>query len=432
MLTTVFSILMCVSPIQELSNLEKAVASGDPKLVEQVIQAMAKGASAIDMDQVIKHALLADNPAIENAALRGLAKLTPGPGLTWLCTQAKQHPQKQVRDLLIRYLGSRKDVESFRAVLQGLYDQEDSVALGAIKTLLEKEHRGAIPHLIRALQYQEDRDRDLCLVAEQLRNILGELTGADLFAASEWDTLWKSNRKELEQNKKLDPAKIVLKGTGVKIEPVNFFGQELVSQKIVFVLDTSISMQEKDPKPESSDDHQKGGKGEGTSVGGNARKRRGGSSDELPDSRMRLRRVQKELKRMVRELPKDFHFCLISFDEDVEKMSDFLIKALPDQKRRAIKFIERFDPEGFTSTDLALDAAFNIKGVRTIVLLSDGMPYRAKDPIDGTALLEHLDTINRFEHIPIHTIGFRATAGSASTFLQELSRRSGGKYTEIP
>ena len=47
MLTTVFSILMCVSPIQELSNLEKAVASGDPKLVEQVIQAMAKGASAI-------------------------------------------------------------------------------------------------------------------------------------------------------------------------------------------------------------------------------------------------------------------------------------------------------------------------------------------------------------------------------------------------
>ena len=135
---------------------------------------------------------------------------------------------------------------------------------------------------------------------------------------------------------------------------------------------------------------------------------------------------------MVRELPKDFHFCLISFDEDVEKMSDFLIKALPDQKRRAIKFIERFDPEGFTSTDLALDAAFNIKGVRTIVLLSDGMPYRAKDPIDGTALLEHLDTINRFEHIPIHTIGFRATAGSASTFLQELSRRSGGKYTEIP
>ena len=77
-------------------------------------------------------------------------------------------------------------------------------------------------------------------------------------------------------------------------------------------------------------------------------------------------------------------------------------------------------------------SAFKIKGVRTIVLLSDGMPYRATDPIDGAALLDHIDTVNRFEHVPIHTIGFKATAGSASSFLQELSRRSGGKYTEIP
>ena len=236
----------------------------------------------------------------------------------------------------------------------------------------------------------------------------------------------------LEKKEKLDPAKIVIKGTGVKVEPPNFFGQELVSQKIVFVLDTSISMEEKDPRPERGVEEKGDGKGEGTSVGGSSRKRDDGKFGELPDSRMRLRRVQKELKRMVRELPKDFQFCLISFDEEVEQMSDFLIKAKPDQKRRAFKFIDRFDPQGFTSTDRALEAAFKIKGVRTIVLLSDGMPYRATDPIDGAALLDHIDTVNRFEHVPIHTIGFKATAGSASSFLQELSRRSGGKYTEIP
>ncbi len=431
MLKTFLSIMLCVSSPLEVSSLEKAVASGDPKVIEQVVREMAKGASANDMDQLIEHALLADNPTIENAALNGLEELTPGPGLTWLCTQAKEHPQKQVRDLLIRYLGTRQDVNSFKAVLQGLYDQEDSVALGAIQTLLDKEHSGSIPHLIRALQYQEDRDRDLCLVAEKLRNTLSSLTGVDLFASSEWDALWKSNRDALKEKEKLNPAKIVMKGTGVKIEPPNFFGQELVSQKIVFVLDTSISMQEKDPKPEKTDGHNGDGKGEGTSVNDKDRKR-GGLSEDLPDSRMRLRRVQKELKRMVRELPKNFQFCLISFDKDVEQMSKFLIKALPDQKRRAIKFIERFDPKGFTSTDRALEAAFKVKGVRTIVLLSDGMPYRPIEPIDGAALLDHLDAINRFEHIPIHTIGFRATSGSASTFLQELSRRSGGKYTEIP
>ena len=432
MLTATILILLCHAAPTDLSPLEKAVRSGDPKVVEQVVRAMAKGASAADMEAVIEHALLADNPAIENAALKGLDRLTPGPGLTWLCTQAKQHPRKQVRDLLIRYLATRKDGDSFKAVLQGLYDQEDSVALGAIQALLKKDHNGTIPHLIRALQYQEDRDRDLSLVAEKLRNTLSALTGANLFAASEWNSLWKSNREAIEKQEKLDPAKIVMKGTGVKIKPQTFFGQELVSQKIVFVLDTSISMQEKDPRPENDAGTGEDGKGGGTSVGGAGRKGGGGSGDDLPDSRMRLRRVQKELKRMVRELPSDFQFCLISFDEDVDSMSTFLIKAKPDQKRRAFKFIDRFDPQGFTSTDRALEAAFQVKGVRTIVLLSDGMPYRATDPIDGAALLDHIDTINRFEHIPIHTIGFKATAGSASSFLQELSRRSGGKYTEIP
>jgi len=204
MLKTFLSIMLCVSSPLEVSSLEKAVASGDPKVIEQVVREMAKGASANDMDQLIEHALLADNPTIENAALNGLEELTPGPGLTWLCTQAKEHPQKQVRDLLIRYLGTRQDVNSFKAVLQGLYDQEDSVALGAIQTLLDKEHSGSIPHLIRALQYQEDRDRDLCLVAEKLRNTLSSLTGVDLFASSEWDALWKKQSRCPEREGKTE------------------------------------------------------------------------------------------------------------------------------------------------------------------------------------------------------------------------------------
>ena len=113
-------------------------------------------------------------------------------------------------------------------------------------------------------------------------------------------------------------------------------------------------------------------------------------------------------------------------------MSDQLVQASPDQKRRALKFVDNFEPEGFTSTDRALESAFKIPGVRTIVLLSDGMPFRANDPIDGMKLLEHIDHLNRFEHIPIHTVGFASTSGDAGGFLEELSRRSDGTYTEVP
>jgi len=409
------------------SPLEKAIASGEADVVEKVVQALAKDGTSSAIDQVIQLALLSNNPTVEKAALAGLIGLQPGSGLDWLCTQANQHPRKEIRDLLIGWLSQRKEKECFRAVLQGLYDAEDSVALASIEALRLKSHNGSIPHMIRALKHQEDRDRDLSLVAERIREMLSELTGADLFAASEWDGLWRGNKKVLEDGKKVDAAKVVLKGTGVKIDPPSFFGQELVSEKIVFVLDTSISMQEKDPLTEGASG-KKGGRGTGVASGG----KKDASGDDLPDSRMRLRRVQKELKRMIRELPRSFRFCLVSFSAGVDRMTDQLVAATPDQKRRAIKFVDEFDPKGFTSTDLALDSAFKITGVRTIVLLSDGMPFRIKNPIDPAQLLDHIEELNRFEHIPVHTVGFESTSGDAGGFLEELSRRTRGKYTEVP
>ncbi|MGB1398123.1 MAG: hypothetical protein ACPG7R_09810, partial [Planctomycetota bacterium] len=77
MLTVTILLLLCTVTSADLSPLEKAVRSGDSKIVEQVVRAMAKGASAADMEAVIEHALLSDKPALENAALKGLDKLTP-------------------------------------------------------------------------------------------------------------------------------------------------------------------------------------------------------------------------------------------------------------------------------------------------------------------------------------------------------------------
>ena len=425
-------VLMCalLSPVMERgdSALEIAVTSARADAVQAAVEVLAAEGTSSAINEVIEIALLSNNVTVEKAAMAGLVGLKPGSGLDWICTQASKHSRKEVRDLLMGFLAERPETECFRAVLQGLYDPEDSVALAAIESLRRKSHPGSIPHMIRALKHQEDRDRDLSVVAERVREMLSELTGADLFAASEWDGLWKGNKEVLTKGKKVDASKIVLKGTGVKIEPPSFFGQELVSEKIVFVLDTSISMQEKDPLPEGTGNGKKSGRGTGVDSDGKKKE----SGDELPASRMRLRRVQKELKRMIRELPRSFRFCLLSFNRDVDRMTDQLVAATPDQKRRAIKFVEGFDPRGFTSTDLALEDAFKIPGVRTIVLLSDGMPFRVRNPIDPVQLLDHIEEMNRFEHIPIHTVGFEATSGDAGGFLEELSRRTRGKYTEVP
>ncbi|MDE0961118.1 MAG: hypothetical protein OSB09_10085 [Planctomycetota bacterium] len=435
---TTILLLLLFSPVPAVERragafyddaLEQAIGRSDEKQVKIAVEALATVGTSSAMESVITSALLSGHPALESAALVGLRNLQPGSGLDWLCTQATKHPRKEVRDLLLGLLSQRKETQCFRAVLQGLYDEEDSVALKAIEVLKDKAHPGSIPHMVRALQHQEDRDRDLSLVAERIRQMLKKLTGADLFASSEWDALWKGNKKALGQGKKLDPAKIILKGSGVKVVPPAFFGQELVSEKIVFILDTSISMQERDPLPGAV---KPSGKKESGKTGVKKGAKKGQGWEELPASRMRLRRVQKELKRMIRELPRSFKFCLVTFDEDVDRMSDHLVEATPDQKRRALKFVDNFDPEGLTSTDRALESAFKIPGVRSIVLLSDGMPYRSKDPIDVLQLLAHIEEINRFEHIPIHTVGFASTSGNAGGFLGELSRRNNGTYTEVP
>ena len=77
-------------------------------------------------------------------------------------------------------------------------------------------------------------------------------------------------------------------------------------------------------------------------------------------------------------------------------------------------------------------AALAIENARTIVLLSDGQPYRHEPAIQVPELLDWVDDQNRFRHVQIHTIGFHATSGRASGFLRELARRNRGKYTEIP
>jgi len=103
-----------------------------------------------------------------------------------------------------------------------------------------------------------------------------------------------------------------------------------------------------------------------------------------------------------------------------------------ENKQRAIRFVRKFSADGETWTDHALEAAFAVPDARTIVLLSDGMPFRSKEPIDCFDLLDQVDAWNRFEHKQVNTIGFANTAHEVGGFLQELSRRNGGSYAELP
>jgi hypothetical protein len=252
--------------------------------------------------------------------------------------------------------------------------------------------------------------------------VLKRWTGKDLSESAEYERLWKEHEKELvdpARKKRADPLAGIeweYRGTSVASRLPKFFGQEIRSQDVVFVVDTSISMMVEDPLPPA---------GVGPGTGGE------GSGGEPRGPRQRLLRMQHELVRMLTEMSPEIRFGIVAFDEQVVHFAKSLQPASTANKRRAIDFARGLVASGETWTDRALEAAFELSGARTIVLLSDGMPFRSSDPIDVLGLIRWVEQRNRFEHIEIHTIGFGGSSREVSDFLKELARRNRGKYTEI-
>ena len=82
----------------------------------------------------------------------------------------------------------------------------------------------------------------------------------------------------------------------VDIEVPQFFGLEIAAQRIVFVIDCSMSMRKGDPS--------------------------------------RLERVRSELGRLIGSLPRDAEFSVIAFNSSVKVMSPKLLPATAENKTR--------------------------------------------------------------------------------------------------
>ena len=150
--------------------------------------------------------------------------------------------------------------------------------------------------------------------------------------------------------------------------------------------------------------------------------------EEIPDSRMRLWRVQNELMKVIDKLPSDTHFNIITFNHEIGYFRQGLVPASRTNKMRAIQFVRDFAPEGETYTDEALKAALDIPGVNAIFLLSDGAPRRNDRLLDTEQILDWVDRENRFRRVRINTVAFEQGGRSMKRFMKSLALRNNGKY----
>jgi len=419
------SLLEAQSVSQAKNRLAAAIAAKDFSRATAAVDDLIEIGTNSGLDALISTGLRGDYYGIERYIGGKIMGIPEGPLLDHICELASKSKNPKARVLLTLVLGTRTEKSAFKAVLQNLFDKDDGVVLAAVEKIQERDHTGAIGFLIEALSYQEKKDRLDGLVAYEIRRALKQLTREDMVRVVDWKNWWKPREGNfVRPPEEVDSDDQV---TSVFKEPATFFDIEVPAEKVIFILDVSGSMLKKDPAPEETGEQEKRG---GTGVG-KGEKPPEPSEDDIPESRRRLARVQRELIETVENLPEKTQFNILAFNHQLLPLTEKLLRPTSRNRTKAINFIRGFKAEGETWTDHALMRAFETDGVRVIYLLSDGAPKRDGTRLAIDPIIDWIREANRFARVRVHTVGFEQAGKNMRKFMRRVALQNHGRYVEL-
>lgn len=138
--------------------------------------------------------------------------------------------------------------------------------------------------------------------------------------------------------------------------------------------------------------------------------------------------LKRELSKAIEQLQPVQSFTIHFFsDKRSISFSPQLLMATPENKLRALDFLENVAPRGSTDPIPSLELAFKAKP-QLIFLLTDG------DFPDNPAVLNRIGQLNRDHRVRINTIAFVGEGDSDTAFialLKQIARDSGGLYRHV-
>jgi uncharacterized protein with von Willebrand factor type A (vWA) domain len=166
-----------------------------------------------------------------------------------------------------------------------------------------------------------------------------------------------------------------------------YYGLEISARRVLFVLDTSTSMQGP-----------------------------------------RLEAAKRELTQAIGALPEQTYFSVVVFNSELTAWQQQLVEAKPAMKESATRFVNGQPPRGGTNTLGALTAAFAFN-VEALYLLTDGMPNDSK-PVD---ILARVAELNQGRRLSLYTIGVGVGPAGAlfDQFLSQLATTNWGLYVRV-
>lgn len=433
---------------------QRAAAQGQHDALAQKLRELASDDSERALDFIAELAVRVADMGVYEAARDAIAGMQSDAAVSALVEKAGKDRNPMVKILLVDAIAQRSDDASVPGIAAALGDRTDEVVRAAVAAAKKRKAVGAVDALIAVVERLEGGREAEGLLITQVREALLAITGEQFAKAADWKNFWEP-RKASFRPRTGDPPK-ELHNTSERKRP-QFFGSEIRSNRLAFVIDTSGSMEAADPLPANGDP-----------AGG---------------SRVRMERAKTQLIGVIDALPPDCRFTIISYSgamfagpgggaqlppgvpEDgplpptlggFEWLKIFKPRILPANdktKAEAKEWVKTLQANGATFTFNALKAAFEIEGIDTIVLLSDGVPTefnrKTKGEMSTDEILEEVRGLNRFRRLRIDTFGFDAGGdaspagaggsrgrapggmGALGQFMQDLAAQNGGKYTQI-
>jgi hypothetical protein len=277
--------------------------------------------------------------------------------------------------------------------------------------------------LIDALKREDGRLRD------DINAVLLEMTGQNMGYGDVWERWWAGVGRKLPDQEGSAAGGGQETPASREKSGLRFYGIQTRSNRIVFVVDVSGSMnQPVDPLKQKP------------VITGKAQE-----ADGPAPGRTRLEVAANELRRAVDRLPPGADFTIIFFSHSPWIWKPDLVKATPEAKKEAHQAIDGMRALGTTFTLGALREAFSMAGalgsvqktgktggkVDTIFLLTDGAPTDGKfdgaELMDPAIILEAVREWNKDLHVVIHCI---AVDLPDNNFLRRLASENGGQFVE--
>lgn len=372
--------------------LELAPRCEDHELFVQLRDTLA----FLDSDEVAKHL---------TARLKSMTEKKPDKKLrvTW-----------EQKIIILQAFRSLKGEAVNEGTAIALADINMNVLRLAVRIAGSKEDKRVVSALIDLLEKVEKTGGNIYF---SCRQSLVDLTGEDFFTHGKWKGWWEENKAKFdfkEKGNKKVFGTVERKGE----EKPEFFGSEVKSNRVLFVIDTSGSMIMTDPPEDydkSLDEYEK---------------------TPLVQERQRMERAREALRKAVKNLLPTQYFNIMRYSSAVDswqRQDKLLVPATPQNKASALNFVDKLQYGGATYTHLALQRAFAYTDVDEIYFLSDGSPQPqarkignpgpqqvAFDKEEINRILKDVQKWNRFRKVKINTFGF---TGPGAWHIRQLGPR---------